>query len=57
MCTERKGRTLHLLKQSAKPVQNQRQRKRHEVLMPGQQPQPAPEEAKGEGSGEAGGGA
>ena len=31
---ERKGKTLHLLKTSAKPVQAGRKRKRHEVFDP-----------------------
>ena len=31
---ERKGKTLHLLKQSAKPVQRGRKRKRHDVFDP-----------------------
>ena len=34
MFIERKGKTLHLLKQSAKPVQRGRKRKRHEVFDP-----------------------
>ena len=31
-CAERKGKTLHLLKQGAKSVQKSRKRKRHEVF-------------------------
>ena len=31
---ERKGKTLHLLKQGAKPVPGNRKRKRHEVFDP-----------------------
>ena len=35
---ERKGKTLHLLKQRAKPVVGGRKRKRHEVFDPAERP-------------------